>query len=260
MTLKPATLLSCQLGLILLALSLDLITQAQVASIFKEDHSIEILSALLLVVPALLWLAWGRERRRHWHIPAILLLMAMRELDFDKQFTTEGLLQLRLYSGGAPVWEKAVGAAAVALILLCGWRLLVLNLPRWWRGLRAGDTTCWLVGGAALLLVVSKSLDGLDRKLAGFGIMLQPGQGALADRFEELLELGLAVLLVQAVACFARRDRQGAGQPPSRSSRSALATVSATRALSGRAALRISSTEIQRASSASSAATGTPET
>ncbi|WP_199261233.1 hypothetical protein [Paracoccus binzhouensis] len=209
MTPRPATVLACQLGLILLALSLDLITQAQVAPIFKEGHSIETLSALLLAAAALFWQGFGHQRRRQWHIPAILLLMALRELDFDKRFTSEGLLQLRLYSGAAPLWEKAVGAAVLLLILLCGWRLLVLNLPPWWRGLRAGSAACWLAGSAGLLLVVSKSLDGLDRKLAVFGIALPPGLGMLAGRFEELLELGMAVLLVQAVACFARPEGQG---------------------------------------------------
>lgn len=269
---NPPMLLNYQLGLLLGAIGLDLLVQDQVRLIFKEGHSIEVMTYLLLLVAALSWFVFGvaRAMRGQWHIPVILTLMAMREMDFDKRFTSEGVLQLRLYSGGAPLWEKAIGAAVVLLILICGLRLLFLNLPLWWRGLRQGSVPSWLVGIAAVALVVSKSLDGLGRKLAPLGIELEQWQGTIATRLEEMLELGMAVMLVQAVAHFAQplwataRASGSARQSDAARSRaaraSALANVSATRALSGNAPESTSSTATQRASRASSAATGRPET
>ncbi|SFA56585.1 hypothetical protein SAMN04487972_11556 [Paracoccus halophilus] len=268
---NPSLFLNLQLGLGLTAVGFDLLTQDEVRLIFKEGHSIEVMSYLLLLFAALAWLALGMAKsvRGQWHIPMILTLMALREMDFDKRFTTEGVLQLRLYSGGAPLWEKAIGLAVVLLIVICGLRLMFLNLPLWWRGLREGAVPSWLVGIGAVLLVVSKSLDGLGRKLAPLGIELEQWQGTLAGRLEEILELGMAILLVQAVVYFARSRQadpvaSAIGQPefvrPRPARASALAKVSGTRALSGNLADSTSSAAIQRASSASSPATGRPET
>lgn len=212
-SLRPSVALAWQLGVVFAVFSLDLLTQEQVSLIFKEGHSVEVMSAALILVAALLWFGLGAARGQggEWHIPVILLLMAMRELDFDKRFTSEGVLQLRLYSGPSPLWEKLIGAAVVLLILVCGLRLLMRNVPRWLRGLRQGAATSWLVAGAGTLLVVSKSLDGLGRKLASLGIYIDPAQGQLASRAEELLELAMAVMLVQAVICFSRRGSTGRG-------------------------------------------------
>ena len=96
---NPSLFLNLQLGLGLTAVGFDLLTQDEVRLIFKEGHSIEDMSYLLLLFAALAWLALGMAKsvRGQWHIPMILTLMALREMDFDKRFTTEGVLQLRLY-------------------------------------------------------------------------------------------------------------------------------------------------------------------
>lgn len=190
----------------LLLLGVDLSLHESTAVIFKEGHAIEVMSAVLLASAAVLW--WGFDADdmagRQWHIPVILLLMAMREMDFDKRFTSEGVMQLRLYSGDFPLLEKALGLAVIALILVCGWRLTTITLPRFWAGLRAGLPASWLTGLAALMLMVAKTLDGLDRKLAGFGITISPELGTLTGRLEELLELVAYMMLVQALAYFLR--------------------------------------------------------
>ena len=70
--------------------------------------------------------------------------------------------------------------------------------------MRAGRTDSQLAAAAALMLVLSKSLDGLDRKLAGFGIALPADLGQMSGRIEEMLELGVAIMLMQALVCFLR--------------------------------------------------------
>jgi hypothetical protein len=201
-----------QFGLILFTLSLDLLSQDEVRLIFKEGHSIEVMTAVLFLAGAVLWFGWGLARAwpAHWHIPVILVLMGLRELDFDKRFTSQGLLKLRLYTGPAPPWEKAVGAAVVLVILVCGLRLAWMNLPGWWRALRGGRAVAWLAGAAGLLIVVSKTLDGLGRKLAPWGVVLTRWEGILSTRLEEMMEVGAAVLIVQAIAVEAGRIRAAA--------------------------------------------------
>lgn len=207
--LSPAVTLALMLATILAFLCVDLVTEDTTAVIFKEGHAFEVVSALLLAVAAGVW--WYMEaddmQGRQWHLPVILVLMTLRELDFDKRFTSMGLLKLRLYTGTAPLWEKVIGLAVIALILICCWRLLTISFPRWWAGLRAGRASSWLSGLAVLTLVVAKSLDGLDRKLAGFGIVLPADLGRISGRIEEVLELGTAILLVQALIYFLRDRR-----------------------------------------------------
>lgn len=56
---NPPMLLNCQLGLLLGAIGLDLLVQDQVRLIFKEGHSIEVMTYLLLLVAALSWFVFG---------------------------------------------------------------------------------------------------------------------------------------------------------------------------------------------------------
>lgn len=206
---SPAFSLAAMLSATLLFVGMDLLMHDSTAVIFKEGHAIEVMSAMLLAGAAVLWWQTGADDMagRQWHIPVILMLMAMREMDFDKRFTSEGVLQLRLYSGVSPLEEKVVGLAVIALILVCGWRLMTITLPRWRAGLRAGRPASWLAGFAVLLVMAAKTLDGLGRKLAAFDVAITPELGRLTGRLEELLELVAYIMLVQALVCFLR-DRQ----------------------------------------------------
>lgn len=192
------------LGITLAGLGIDLLMHDSVSEIFREGHSIEALSVVILVVAAF----WSFGNRgitgREWHIPVILILMALRELDIDKRLTSEGVLQLRLYTGTAPLWEKAAGFAVVVLILVCLIRLAWLNLPQWLRGLQQGAGSAWLATGAALLIVIAKSMDGLDRKLAPLGMTLTTEMVTMAGRLEEMLELAAYIMLAQAAVYVAR--------------------------------------------------------
>ena len=212
--LSPHATLNLMLGLILALLCFDLVTQDATAILFKEGHAFETASALILGAVAGFWYYAGADdmQGRQWHLPVILVLMMLRELDFDKRFTSLGLLKLRLYTGSAPLWEKAIGLAVIALILICAWRLVVITVPRWWAGLRAGHASSWLAGAAVLVLVLAKTLDGLDRKLAGFGIVLPEDLGRIIGRAEEIMELGVAIMLMQALVVFLRDRSPNAKQ------------------------------------------------
>lgn len=204
-SLRPAHTLSLLLGITLVALGADLLMQDDVSQVFKEGHSVEAMSVVILLAAAAFRVVGDRGHARSgWHVPVILVLMALRELDFDKRFTSEGVLQLRLYSGPAPLWEKAVGLAVIVLVLVCIVRLAWLNLPGWWRGLQQGAASAWLATGAVLVIVIAKSMDGIDRKLAPLGVTLASETITVAGRLEEMLELAAYIMLAQAAVYLAR--------------------------------------------------------
>lgn len=96
------------------------------------------------------------------------------------------------------VVEKTLGLAVVLLILVCAWRLARISLPRCWRGLLRGANWAWLVATGAALIAIAKAMDGLDRKLAPWGIAVDPVTAMRAGRIEEVLELVAYIMLAQA--------------------------------------------------------------
>ena len=132
------------------------------ALFFKEGHTIEICSVMLLIQGIACWFCvHGREGWREWQVPAILLLFALREMDFDKRFTESGVLKLRTYTGDGPLGEKLVGAATILFALVVVTRLLRRNGPGWRRDLRRLRPHALAVLLAGLLIGAAKSLDGL---------------------------------------------------------------------------------------------------
>lgn len=204
--LRPSVTLSILLSVTVAAIFFDLARAETVKDMFREDRAIESLSALWLMVAAGAWVLLGADDRggRQWHVPVLLAMMGLRELDFDKRFLSEGILQLRLYSGPSPLWEKALGLAVIALVLVCLWRLARISLPRWLAGMRQNAAPSLLAAGAVATLIVAKTIDGLGRKLEPFGVTLDAQLVQRLGRIEEMMEFGAAVLLVQAVVCFAR--------------------------------------------------------
>lgn len=184
-----------------IVLGWDMISLSDTSLIFKEGHAIESLSVLLLVLGVVLWFTLaGRYALREWQIPVLLALMAARELDADKAYTTHGLLKLRTYTGDAPIHEKLIGGAIIVLALVASYRLLRRNLPLWFARLRMMQADALLILGAFLTGVVAKSFDGLARKLEPLGVSVPHNIDVLSGRAEEVLELACYWMLCIAIA------------------------------------------------------------
>lgn len=168
---------------------------------FHEGHGFEELSLGLLVGALGLWF-WlaGRHRWREWQVPALLVLMLARELDMDKRLTDHGLLKLTTYTREAPMGNKIIGGIVIAFTLWAAGRLLRRNLPTWWRRLRMNTADAWLILLAGLSGVLAKTLDGLGRKLADFGIYIPEWINTLAGQSEEVLEAACYYFIVLAIA------------------------------------------------------------
>ena len=65
-------------------------------------------------------------------------------------------------------------------------------------------TRSWVVGIALALVVTSKSLDGLARKLEPLGILVPEQLNELATRFEEVFELGISIAIFYAIFLYWR--------------------------------------------------------
>jgi hypothetical protein len=184
------------------------------AGMMGEDGPVEIASAFLYAAAAgtLVLSAPMGWLRNAWHLPLSFVFATARELDLHKAFTTEGILQLRLYSGPAPLMEKAVGLALVALILWTAGRLARRGLGPLLSGIRGRQGWAWLaaaglsaIGGAKVLL------DGFGRKLGDIGIAVSGDLDLQMSHLEEWIELVGGIALLLAVLLWVRA-KQRAGR------------------------------------------------
>ncbi|RJE79481.1 hypothetical protein [Paracoccus sp. JM45] len=175
--------------------------------VFAESGPIERLSAIYLVCAAI-WLGVITDLSR-WHQVVLIAAGGLRELDWDKAFTDSGILSLRLYSGDSGWGQKLAGLVILVLLMTAGLRLLRRDFKPWVMSLRAGDVAAWLVAGCLGLHVIAKTLDGLGRKLAPWGINLSDWTNTVAGRAEEALELVAAILILQVVALISAHQNKG---------------------------------------------------
>ena len=200
----PAYLITVALvcvGAIGLTVLMDVLFFSQDASFKREGGGLETISALLYVVA---FAAFFIHAPRHvwsalFHIPALMALFAMREWDMDKAFTQSGILSIKFYSGDSALKAKLIGGAialfAVWVILRTAWR----GIPVAWAALRQGWVWPWFAVFAGVLVVASKSVDGLGRKMLDFGIVISEDMDQAASVAEEVAEAFIPVCAILAI-------------------------------------------------------------
>ena len=108
-----------------------------------------------------------------------------------------------------PVHQKLVGAVVLAFALFVLYTIVRRDGRAFVRALKARSVEAWGWAIAMGLIVVSKGLDGLDRKLAGFGIQIDPLLDVHTGAAEEILELGIGLYIFLACRLFFARSRLG---------------------------------------------------
>lgn len=174
---------------------------------FKEGRGIETATAVILVYAlAGLWIAVPeRVAGRSWHVAAAIALLAMRELDFDKAFLADGVFRAKLYTQDNPLAHKLIGGAVLVLVFWVIGRLLRRSAPGWLRALWQRQPWAFALLAALVSVVVAKSVDGAGRKMRGlFDVEISRGLADGLSVFEEVLELGFALLLVLTVVSWVR--------------------------------------------------------
>ncbi|MDZ8118983.1 hypothetical protein [Pontiella agarivorans] len=144
-----------------------------------------------------------------WSMLAGTMLLGMRELDFDKRFTTMGIFKSRFYSSSdVPILEKLIALVITAVIIAALFVLVKNHLKPFIQKVKArsgASCTVLLAGG---LLFFAKSIDGLSRKLEPFGIEPSDAVNRIAGSVEECFELtGALLVVVAAVGAYLHRSK-----------------------------------------------------
>jgi hypothetical protein len=196
-------------GTIALVVISELASPAFQNSLFREGAAVEMLSAVAYFLAAALLLIQAiMKMPARWTLCALILCFGMRELDFDKRFTTMGIFKLRFFSSNEVLWpEKLLGVVVVALFLALIY-LLIKNYSRpFLKKIKQGNGMALSVLFSGGALVVAKTIDGIARKLKPFGIESTKELKHLSSSIEESLELTAALLiLILVMAAFRRSE------------------------------------------------------
>lgn len=175
---------------------------AQATRLLREEGPIEMMTVALYALAGGYWLVKTKatDLKWSWLFLALMAMFALRELDFHTRFTTMGITKTRFYvSPDVPLHEKVFGVAVTVFFI---WVLVLLFKRHFfqffallWQRSVVGIGV-FLTGS---LIVVSKSLDGLVRKLAGVGIDLSGSLNFIATTMEEVLEMGIPLLMLLTI-------------------------------------------------------------
>ncbi|MBY4895021.1 hypothetical protein KUL25_19860 [Rhodobacteraceae bacterium N5(2021)] len=142
-------------------------------TLLHEGGAFEVASAALwLFTSAYAVLGQVPDRRLAGWLAGLFNVFFLRELDFHDWWFDPGLLHVKVLTGAAPLWQKAVSLGAMvgilAVVFAVGW----LGIGRFVRALRARDTPAWLLLVAMGCAATSSQLDGLGRTLEPYGIQI----------------------------------------------------------------------------------------
>ena len=148
---------------------------------------------------------WAYVKKYHYCF-MLVLIFGMREMDFDKRFTTMGMLKSKFYvSPDVSLIEKAIGLIVISVILYIAFRLIKSHSRTFIGSVLKLSPAHIAIFLAVAFAFISKTLDGITRKLGDIGITVNQNLTIHFEALEEIIELGIPVMLTLAVYFFLRK-------------------------------------------------------
>jgi len=139
------------------------IDQTMANSMLVDDGLIQILTAAVLIVSCIICLQ--RALRKippafKWaELTFLLLIYAMREMDFHRLFTEEHISRLKLYTGPYPLHDKLIGGIVLFPTIIILLHFIGSHLRFFWSQLKKKQSWAVHVIVWAILLFSSQMLD-----------------------------------------------------------------------------------------------------
>lgn len=171
----------------------------------REGGLIDFSSAISYLVCAGLMIVLGGRQfiQRHYALIISVLVLGLRELDFDKRFSTLGLFKTATFrSAEVSLLEKSITLVIVLMVIWLAVTLIVNYLLPLIKQTFKLNMVALSIGCAGGLLVAARVLDGIGRKLASVGIDIGPHTEIHTTVIEEVFELGAPLSLIVALLCY----------------------------------------------------------
>lgn len=137
--------------------------EIRVRLLLADSGLIQILTAAVLIAACLICLQ--RALRKippvfKWaQLSYLILIYAMREMDFHRLFTQEHISRIKLYTGPYPLHEKIVGGVILLFSLIVLLHFIFSNFRFYWEQLKKRQPWAIQVIVWAILLTGSQALD-----------------------------------------------------------------------------------------------------
>ena len=164
------------------------IDEATARSMLEDDGLVQILTAVVLLASCLLCLVRALRKISpvlQWaQLSYLLLIYAMREMDFHRLFTEEHVSRWELYVEPFPLHEKIIGGVVLLLTMIVMLHFIWSNWRVFWNSLKATQSWAVHVIFWAVLLFSSQMLD--KSRWHGFFFEVT---------IEENMEFGAAIMI-----------------------------------------------------------------
>ena len=193
---------------------------AEVERLCREDNLVERLTVVLYlgVIACFLFLAMGDKGFRY-HSAFLVLLLTLRELDIHRKLVAGNVFKFNYYlQPSASPMEKLVAGAVVLFCAYALIRYMMTYVKTLILGLRSRFGYALTTAAVLLMLPVTKLMDatpGILRRI--FAITLSYEAEMSLRLFEEMLELGIPLLILCACLQYWVFTRGQQGGPSARS-------------------------------------------
>ena len=140
-----------------------------------------------------------------WYLSALIILFALRELDYDKAHFTHGVLKSRQYFSDLVGLPEFLISLAVLIFIFTVLLFIVLREKNnFINGVINFRQSQLAVLTSIILVIVTKTIDGMERK---FGIDLSPAGERFALIVEEVGEMGIPIMFVIAILSWRNKNQ-----------------------------------------------------
>ena len=196
------------LGLIFLIIGfLPFLDAEQQKNLLTEGGLFESLTVYLYIFCLILiGVRWPLQKiLSSWYLSALIILFALRELDYDKAHFTHGVLKSRQYFSDLVGLPELLISLAVLIFILTVLALIVLkersNFIKGVINLRQSQLA---ILTSIILVIVTKTIDGMERK---FGIDLSPSGERFVLVVEEVGEMGIPIMFAIAILSWRNKNK-----------------------------------------------------
>ena len=196
------------LGLLFLIIGfLPLLDVEQQKNLLTEGGLFESLTVYLYIFCLILiCLRWPLQKiLSSWYLSALIILFALRELDYDKAHFTHGVLKSRQYFSDLVGLPEFLISLAVLIFILSVLTLIILReRNNFIKGVVDLKQSQLAVLASIILVIVTKTIDGMERK---FGIDLSPSGERFALIVEEVGEMGIPIMFTVAILSWRNKNQ-----------------------------------------------------
>ncbi len=157
-------------------------------SMMNDDGLVQILTAFVLISSFIFCLQRALRKippALKWgQLSYLMLIYAMREMDFHRLFTAEHVSRWKLYAGPYPLQDKIIGGFVVLLTIVVMVYFIGSNFRYFWKSLKARQSWAVHVIFWAVLLFGAQVLD----KSSWHGLFFEVA-------LEENMEFGAAIMI-----------------------------------------------------------------